>query len=324
MRFAFVTENLTLKIFSLAVAIMLFLFVSVESATPVDVDFRIEYRTADDIVVVGHPPDKLHTTLQGPWATFRSFDINELKAVVIDLTTAGPGTMRYSLDATAVDAPGGMNIVAITPSEIEITLDRKVERQFLVQVDLIGRPALGYVLESDETTPRRVRVTGPASLMQSIDHIFTRPLDIEGKQESFTTDLDLSPPRPPLLLRDKQVSVAVQIAEEFLTRAIDNVPVHLPGAPSGTRATPDKVSLKVTGPRSLVDALDVKSLEPYVECNPEYEQGLIAFEKQLLLRGLPDRMQLVGALPRVQVQIPKGKAKKPQPVATSKKTSGGK
>ncbi len=321
MRLAFLTENLTLKLFSLAVAVLLFLFVSVESATPVDVDFRLEYRTADDIMIVGKAPDKLHTTLQGPWATFRSFDINELKPVVIDLTTAGPGSMRYSLDTTDVDPPGGMNVVAITPSEIELTLDRKVERQFLVQVDLIGRPAFGYVLESNDVSPRRVRVNGPASLMQTIDHIYTRPLDIEGKTESFTTDLDLSPPRPPLFLRDRHVTVSVQIAEEFVTRAFDNLPVRAADAPAGTRVTPERVSIKLNGPRSLIESLDAKSLEPYIDVAPEFEAGQTAFDKQLSLRGQPDRTQLVGALPRVQVQLPKGKTKKPA-TATNKKTSG--
>ena len=39
--------------------------------TPVEVDFRVEYRTADDIMVTNDAPTTLRITLQGPLAAFR-------------------------------------------------------------------------------------------------------------------------------------------------------------------------------------------------------------------------------------------------------------
>lgn len=311
MRLSFVTENPSLKLFSLAVSILLFLFVSVESATPVDVDFRIEYRTADDITIVGEAPTVVHTTLQGPWATFRSFELNDLKPVLVDLTSAGPGTMRYSLDSSEVQAPGGMSVVAIRPSEIEITLDRKVERHVPVQVDLIGRPAFGFELESVEATPRRVRVTGPVSVMQSIDFVYTRPIDLEGREESFAIDVDLRSPPAPLRLKDKRVAVEVNVTEEFVTRPFDNLPVVARDLPKGTRITPAHVSLKLEGPRTIIEAVDADSIEAFVDIDSESELSAQAvLEKAVKARGNPERTQWVGSAPRVQVQLPKVQSKR--------------
>jgi YbbR domain-containing protein len=310
MRLSFITENLSLKLFSLAVAILLFLFVSVESATPIDVDFRIEYRAADDMTIVGDAPAVLHTTLQGPWATFRSFEIDKLRPVVVDLTSAGPGTMRYSLDTNDVDPPGGMSVVAIRPSEVELTLDRKVERQLPVQVDIVGRPAFGFELGSVEATPRRVRVTGPVTVMQNVDFIYTQPLNVEGHQDDLATELDLRPSLAQLRIKDRRVHVVARINEEFVTRDFENVPVQATEAPIGTRLTPDRIPLRLKGPRNLVDHVDPKALSVSIDLEPELDEGVPTFEKTVRLQGNPDRTEWVGAPAKVQVQIPRTKLHK--------------
>ena len=304
------TENLSLKLFSLAVAVMLFLFVSVESATPVDVDFRIEYRTADDIMILGEAPPLVHATLRGPWATFRRWDPNELKPVVVDLSDAGPGTVRHQIDSADIIAPGGMSVVAVRPAEVQLVLDRQTERRVPVQVDLVGRPAFGYELESVTPKPKELRVIGPAREMQSLDFVFTRPVDVEGRQADFTAEVDAKAPPPPLRLKDRKVAVAVRVVEEIVTRSFDELPVHVDSAPAGTRAAPERVSVVLKGPRSIIDTLDSKTLVPYVDAQPELDGGVPVFEKAVNLRGRPDRAQWIGTAPTIQLTVPKNKLPK--------------
>ncbi len=310
-RFKFITENLSLKLFSLAVAILLFLFVSVESATPVDVDFPVKYESGEDLVVTNDPPQVVHTTLQGPWASLRSFDVSELPPIVIDLKRAGPGTIRRSIETSDVTPPGGMQVISVHPSELEITVDRKTERQVAVQVDLTGRPAPGFMVEAVTSEPSRVRVQGPLTMMQGLEHVYTRTLDIDGRTDDFTVELDLKPPAPPLRIRDRRVMVTVQITEEFVTRSFENLEVKLDGAPAGTKLVPEHVSLKLKGPKSVIDELAPESLEAFVDVQPEYDEGEQSFEKPVKLRGQPERTQWVGQAPKVVVQIPKNKVKKP-------------
>jgi YbbR domain-containing protein len=310
-RLRFLTENLSLKLFSLAVAILLFLFVSVESATPVDVDFLVDYKTADDIMITNDPPQLLHTTLQGPWASLRSFDPAELTPLVIDLTRVGPGTLRRTIETSDIAAPGGMTVVSVRPSEIEIALDRKVERLVSVQVDITGHPAPGYVLEGVQSEPPRARVQGPMSAMQGLEYVYTRALDIDGRTDDFTLELDVKAPAPPLRIRDRRVTVSVQIAEEFVTRSFENLPVQADNAPPGTKLVPDQVSIKLKGPKTVVDALDPTNLQAFVDVQPEYDEGQQAYDKAVKVRGQPERTQWIGQAPKVQVQIPKSRVKKP-------------
>lgn len=313
MRLTFITQNLSLKIFSLAVAVLLFLFVSVESATPIEADFRIEYKTAEDIMVVGEPPQALHTTLQGPWASFRSFDMSDLTPVVIDLSTAGPGTVRHAIETSDVVAPGGMVVVSIRPSEVEVTLDRRVERQVPVQVDLLGRPALGFEVMSVTAEPQRVRVLGPMTVMQTLDYVYTRAVDVEGREEDLSLDVDLRPPPSPLRLKDKRVAVTVTLSEELVTRTFDAIAVIAENAPPGTRFTPQVVAAKLKGPRQILDYVDPAILGAVVDLGDDERRGeSTTFEASVKLRGEPERTHWVGAAPKVTVLIvPKQKPKRP-------------
>jgi YbbR domain-containing protein len=304
MSFKFLTEDWTLKLFSLGVAVLLFLFVTVESATPVDVDFRVEYRTADDIMLTNDAPTTLHTTLQGPWAAFRSFDIGDLEPVIVDLAQAGPGTLRHAIDTSNINPPGGMRVVSVRPGEIEVTLDRRVERQVPVHPDIPEAPAFGYEILDVRIVPPRVRVVGPVSKMQTIDFITTRTIDITGREDDLSLEVDLRPPPPPLRLVDKRVLVFVEIGEEFVQRNFQNVPVKVDNAPKGSHVNPGAVVLTIKGPRRIVDKMDKDSLEAFVDVGAEANDGLTTVEKPIGLRPeLPERTQIVAPVPKVEVQI---------------------
>jgi len=310
MRPTLLTRNFMLKIFSLVVSLLIFLFVSVESATPVDVDFPIEYRIDDDIMLTGDTPQKLHTTLQGPWASFRSFGTLNLKPVVIDLMDAEPGEWRHRIETDDVRPPGGMKVVAVRPGEIEIVLERKVERLVPVEADIMDRPAFGYDILAVHIDPKEVRVVGPRSKVGTLDFISTRPLNIDGQTEDVTLEAELRPPAAGVRLLERRVSVVIEISEEFVTRPFANVRVTLDNAPKGTRVSPNTVTVSLKGPRRLVDNMDPKTLEVYVDARPEIDDGRRSFEKVIALRTAPERTVLVNPIPNVVVQLPKVRRRK--------------
>jgi YbbR domain-containing protein len=311
MALRFITEDWTVKLFSLGVAVLLFLFVTVENATSVDVDFRIEYRTADDILVTNDAPTVLHATLQGPWARLRTFETTDLEPAVLDLSRAEPGAQRHSIDLSAVTAPGGMKVVAIRPSEVEVTLDRRVERQVPVRPDIPEAPAFGYEILDVRIVPARARVLGPGSKMQSIDFITTRTIDVMGREQDLNLEVDLRPPPPPLRLLDKRVSVFVEIGEEFTQRNFPNVPVRVEGAPKNSRISPVTVTLMLKGPRRTIDKINRSKMVAVVDVTAEVHDGEIDIEKLIQVSpALPERTQVVAPVPKISVQVPQGRRTK--------------
>jgi len=305
MRMAFITDNLLMKLCSLLVAVILFLFVNVESATPLDVDFRIEYRLGDDMMTIGNPPSVLHTTLEGPWVNLRVFDTDTLKPVVVDLQDAGPGTLRHRIDTKEIDPPAGVTVKSLNPTQIEVTLDRRVERQIPVEPDIFERPAFGYEILSVRIEPPRVKVVGPMSKMRTLDFINTRPLDVNGREDDLRTEVELRPPGPSLRLLERKVSVLVEIREEFLLRTFTDVKIELEHAPRGARVIPETANATLKGPQRVVDKLKSNAVVLFIDVAQEVEEGQLRFEKAVQLRNPPDRTLLVAPVPKVQIQLPR-------------------
>lgn len=298
-------DDLMMKLFSLGAALLLFLFVSVENSTPVDVDFRIEYKTADDILITNNAPTVLHTTLQGPWAAFRSFEMASMMPVTVDLLHAGPGSVRHNINISDVRAPGGMRVASMRPSELEVMLDRRIERQVTVHADVPKAPAFGYEVLDVRVVPAKVRVIGPGARMQALEYISTRTIDIDGREQELSLEVDLRPPPPPLRLLDKRVMVFVEIAEELAQRTLQNVPVALSNAAKGSTAVPDRVNFVIKGPRKLIEGLDVDTLTARVELSDQDTKNPGPMERSVTLDGvLPDRTHLVAPVPRVIVSCP--------------------
>jgi YbbR domain-containing protein len=304
-RYAWLARDLFLKIFSLAVSIGLFFFVSLEKATPIDVEFTLEYRLNDDSVFINEPPKLLRATLQGPWAAFRSYDNSTLESVAIDLTHAPLGPQRIMLEPSIVHPPPGMRVLSVHPSSIEFILDRLVERRLNIRADLTGKTALGFSVGTVRFIPEKVRIQGPTSRMSNVEFISTQSISIHNLSSDFSTDIDLRPLPPPLRLLEKRVTVYVDIIEELIERTFQNIPVMLEGAPPQSRFSPSTIDISLKGPRRLIDRIQKTDLEAYVDVIIESQQTPQTLEKGVRLRHeLPERVQWIGSAPKIRIFLP--------------------
>ena len=244
------SNNFSLKMFSLIVAVVLYVFVSAESTTPVEVEFPIEYRTQEGIVVVGDSPTRIRTTLQGPWANFHSFEIDSMTPVVVNLMKETEATtVRHSIFTNDLEPPGGMKVVAFSPSEWTIDLDLKVERLVTVNVDLPGRPALGFKIVDVKIEPAQVRVVGPQRTVELLQHVRTKAIDVSEREEDLEIEVELRAPPHPIVLRQKSVQAKVQIGEEFVKRTFRNVSVKVVNGVKGTSLKSPNITVVLKGPR---------------------------------------------------------------------------
>lgn len=308
-RLKWLTENWRLKVFSLVVSILLFTFVSVEYSTVVGVEYPIDYRTADDIMITTTDrPSTLKVTLKGPWATFRSF--SDLPPVIIDLSGEAPSPLplRKTIQSEWIKSPAGMSVVALQPSQVEITLDRKVEKAVAVEPDYDGRPAFGFDIDEVVIAPPRVRVVGPLSEIRTLDFVHTKPVKLADRSEDLTVEAELK--RPSALVRyiDRAtVTVTVSITEVTTNRAFE-LPVRIENAPEGTEKNPDLVKIEIKGPRHLVDRLAKDAFGAVIDASAQVAEGKLTFEKPITIKpDLPERTKLVGETPKVTVTLPGGR-----------------
>lgn len=300
-----VGRHFSLKLFSFLVSLLLFFFVSVESVTPVEVDFPVVYDVPDDMLIIGRAPTSIHTTLQGPWAAFQDYTSQDVEPIVVRLEEVGPGVLRHRVQVSDIFAPAGMKIIAFRPAEIELTLDRKSERLIPVSADLIDRPAFGFEIADVRVEPKAVAVEGPISMVQTLDFVYTRPIDISGRDNSLSLEIDLKPMSNPLRLKTSSVQVQIEIVEQFVERTFEQVRVQLSNAPEGTRVSPESVVIYLKGPRKVLGTLNEKVLVAKVDIKDDLPASVDLLEKTVTLEGVPERTLWTGLAPKVKVQLPK-------------------
>ncbi len=299
-------HNFALKLTSIVVATILFVILNAESSTPVEVEFPVEYRVSEPFMIIGTPPQRINATIQGPFTKFQSFDISQMKPVVVNLETyTDPGVVRHLVSVSDIEAPVGMKAIAYRPSEWDVKLDRRVERAIPVELSLPHRPAEGYEIVDVRIEPREVRVSGPSSQLMDLQWVQTRPVDISGRTEDLTLDVGLRSPNHPLRLLRRDVRVTVEIAEEIVQRIFRSVPVAVLEKDVEASVEPQTVTLMLKGPKLALDALVASELHAVVSVAEAVEKGLKQVEKSVELRSaLPDRTQLVAPAPRVEVVLP--------------------
>lgn len=311
-RLAALLSDLPLKTFSLLLALVLYAFVHVEGDRSIDVEFPIEYTTADDMDIIGDAPRKIQATLSGPWASIRTYDSSKFQPVRINLRDAGPGSVLHAIDLRDVTPPGGMSVVAITPNQIEVNLSRKVERSVPVSVDIgIDKPNYGFEIAGTSTDPEKVRIIGPNGVVQQVEAIFTRPIEVAGHEETFTENAEIRSPQPSIRLREKSVQVTVEIREEMANRTVV-VPMDARQGPTPTEVIlePAQVKLELRGPRRLIDAFDKESVTAYVDITADLQDGVREVERSVIVEGLPEKIVMTPSPATVHVKVVKLIAKR--------------
>lgn len=118
----FVLHNWWLKLLSLALAYALWAIVTQSPPVEVAVSVPLELRNLPtNLQVTGHIPPRVHVHLRGPERRLRTLAPEEV-AVVVDLKGLSPGNHWLQLDARHVEAPPGVEVVHMTPNELQLEL----------------------------------------------------------------------------------------------------------------------------------------------------------------------------------------------------------
>lgn len=179
-------ENWLLKIISLAFAVVLWFFVMGESRLEVNHIVPLEYQNLPEgLMIANEVPTSVALRISGPRALQVNLDPGDIQ-LRVDLKdlTAGITTFRR-LDET-LNIPSGLRITRISPSYVDVKLERVRERNVPIQVVLTGEPAPGFRVKSFKSLPEKVTVFGAESELKSVSEVSTEGVDLTNVQESFT------------------------------------------------------------------------------------------------------------------------------------------
>ena len=102
-----------------------------------------------------------------------------------DSDSIEPGSYLFPVEEKRIPMDRGIKILSINPSYLSVQLEKKVSKTFKITVPYIGTPAKGHIALDAATEPASVKLTGAASLIQSIKELKTKPIDLANASEDF-------------------------------------------------------------------------------------------------------------------------------------------
>jgi YbbR domain-containing protein len=127
----FATENVPLKLFSLALAVLLWILVGGDVQTEIFLPVPVEFRNVPQGVQFQVDPPRVEVRVRGLRHVVRQASETDFSIPVDIAALGGPGVKLVRLQPGNVEGPASLEIVDVTPAQLTITLQERT---------LIGTP----------------------------------------------------------------------------------------------------------------------------------------------------------------------------------------
>jgi YbbR domain-containing protein len=87
--------------------------------------------------------------------------------------------------------PSGVRVVRLSPSSVEVMLERIARKEVPVKAVFSGTPMPGYTLGPVAVKPSKVMLVGAESELKPVTQVETDPVDLSGIQASFQIEKPL-------------------------------------------------------------------------------------------------------------------------------------
>ena len=270
-------EDWSLKLLSLAIAIVLWLLVTGQNQpVTAHVNIQLNFIRPPSLEISNDPPRTVDVMLTGSRNKLDDLTSLDLVATVdISDQRAGERVLRLA-DKAQISLPQGIKVDAFQPSAIPIRLEEILNRQVKVEPKLEGQPAEGFEVYSVYSDKGSVAIRGPASRVSALDKVMTESIWLAGHRESFTAaNVAIDVPDPKVDLLEPVVNVNVEIGERRIEKHFSGVSVT---TTDGGKVEPATTSVTLLGVASLINSLKAEEvrivLDPNLEPRLEIPQAL--------------------------------------------------
>jgi YbbR domain-containing protein len=188
-----INNNTISKILALAVAVMLWGMVHLDTGTPSStLTVSYDNKVIDNVAIQASgldeskyvlstmDTDHVRMEVRGQRSVLTSFFADSYKAK-LNLSGLGAGTRTLALEP---DLPNGVELVSMTPDRVTVTIEEKQTKSFNVSIVPKGNPDTGLQLGKPVITPQTVKVTLPKSQLSTVTAV-QGAVDTDGITEKF-------------------------------------------------------------------------------------------------------------------------------------------
>ncbi|GGO08001.1 CdaR family protein [Saccharibacillus kuerlensis] len=302
-------NNTAAKVIALAVAVLLWAMVHVDTDAPTITRTTQGNQTITNLAIEPYgfndekyvlqsiTPQRVSVEISGQRSQMTSLLTSSEYQVKMDLSKISePGQYTVPLE---FDPPGGVELLSIEPSRVTITVEEKVTQEFDAVILTTGVPAEGFTeLDPVFAEGNKVQVTLPASEMKQVQKI-QGEMSVEGSNESVSGRVKLvayannGAVLDHAVIVPSSIKVQIPISSNVSSKTLPLNISYSGSLPnglvlSGVQAETDQV--KLYGPDSVLEGLD--SFPPItVDLSKITKEGTSTFTKSLSAPTGVDRIE---------------------------------
>jgi YbbR domain-containing protein len=311
------TDNLSLKLFALALAVLMWGFVASQrrgESTEIRFTTPLVFKNIPSNLEVTRAPVQAVGVLLSLRRTLGNSVNPNLFQVTIDLSSQLPGELRYSLTEKNVSynnqsVPTGMGVLQISPAVVPITLEEAIVKEVPIRPRFFGDLAQGYTIESIQIAPPVARVQGARSRLEGLDHIYTRPLDVQDLESNveMLVDLDLN---NELRLAPKQEAffqATIKVTRNVSRLLLRDIPIIVENVQNVYKISTSSLNVYLEGPEEAIAKLGRQNVFAVVDL-AKYPPGDYRGESAKVV--VPDTVKVLEQWPIIDLFVINRPAKK--------------
>lgn len=268
-----ILENYKIKLVSLLFAIFIWFFVITENEYSyiIEVPVRV-VNIPNDKIILNEVPATVKARIRGDGKNLIALSLGRGVRINLDLSDAEQ-SKTFHIKPNSIFISRAEDILIeeiITPDSVTIVLDEYQSKKVPVASRIFPKTASGYTIVDDiDFTPDSVRITGPASVLSTIDRIPTEKLELNDLKFDHRDVVRLAPPpseKVQLSLSQIEFSIDVQ---KLLELTLTGVPVKVKNVPPAlsVHVVPSTLSLVLEGGGDLLTDVTRNDIEAYIDYN---------------------------------------------------------
>jgi YbbR domain-containing protein len=283
-------ENKWLKLLSIVLAVLLFIFSRQPSAdvrlNGVPVEF---HGVPPGMEIVTDDSPMVTVRLHGPRNVVTGLTSNQIW-VTANLTNKEPGARIAHLQPNNVRRPDHVEVLQISPPSLRLHLERTASRSVRVDAKMDNRLIPGLEIYDIQIIPPVIDIEGPESEVNKVERLNTETVNLAGRTGPFETFVDVETSERIRVKTQDSIKLYIEIGEIREHRLITGINVTNDSARgtmtvSGRPIALGQTSIEIFGPRSLVRSLTAADVRATVNLSGSPKSG----QQSLPAIALPDQ-----------------------------------
>jgi hypothetical protein len=188
--------NWQYRALALLLAFLAWYLVSGREKVDTWIEIPVEFvNIPDDFVIRSGMVNRIQVRIRGASGLVRGLNVQRL-AYPADLSSLELGDNVYILDGDRVPLSNALEVMELSPSRLELSVDKLVDKTLPVELVWSGALDADYELRQVSLKPKQVTVRGPSRLMKTLQTIRTLPVSIEEERpEPWSGKVGLAIPK---------------------------------------------------------------------------------------------------------------------------------